>query len=68
MRGKWRLMCILDFFDMKNFAAIIIGTEINIYSKCVLFKNNLLPSDTVPLTKVFSLDPIGFGLIPLVSI
>ena len=38
------------FLQYENFAAIIIGTIINIY-KCVglLFKNNLLASDTVPL-------------------
>ena len=37
------------FLQYENFAAIIIGTEINIYSKCVIFKNDLLKSDTVPL-------------------
>ena len=30
---------------------LIIGIEINIYSKCVLFKNNLLQGDTAPLSK-----------------
>ena len=38
------------FLQRENFVAIIIiTTEINIYSKCVLFKNNLLQGDTAPL-------------------
>ena len=37
------------FLQYESFAAIIIGTEINSYSKCVLLQNNLLHSDTVPL-------------------
>ena len=40
------------FLQYENFAAIIIGTEINIYSECALFQNNLLSSDTVPLSKI----------------
>ena len=42
------------FLQYENFAAIIIGTEINIYSKCVLFQNNLLPSDAAPLNQALS--------------
>ena len=39
------------FLQYENFAAMIIGTDIIISSKCVLFKNNSLPSDTVPLNE-----------------
>ena len=38
------------FLQYENFVALIFGTEIIIYgNKCVLFQNNLLPNDTVPL-------------------
>ena len=36
------------FLQYENFAAIIIAQKL-ISSKCALFKNNLIPSDTVPL-------------------
>ena len=48
MRGKWRLMCILDFFKMKTLLQLLLAQKL-ISSQCVLFKNNLLQSDTVPL-------------------
>ena len=41
------------FLQYENFATIIIGTEINILvSLYYLKKNNLLPSDTVPLNGI----------------
>ena len=49
MRGKWRLMCILDFFNMKTLLQLLLAQKL-ISSKCVLFKNNLLQGDTVPLS------------------
>ena len=49
------------FLQNENFAAIIIGTEINIYRKCVLFKITLLPSDTVPLMSIHILLNIVYG-------
>ena len=48
MRGKWRLTCILDFFNMKTLLQLLLAQKL-ISSKCVLFKNNLVPSDTAPL-------------------
>ena len=42
-------MCILDFFNMKTLLQLLLAQKL-IASKCVLFKKNLLPSDTVPLT------------------
>ena len=50
MRGKWRLTCLLDFLNMKTLLQLLFAQKL-ISSKCVglLFKNNLLPSDTVPL-------------------
>ena len=50
MRGKWRLMCILAFFKMKTLLQLFLAQKL-ISSKCIglLFKNNLLQSDTVPL-------------------
>ena len=52
MPGKWRLTCILDFFTMKTFSQLLLAQKL-ISSKCVglLFKNNLLQGDTVPLNK-----------------
>ena len=50
MREKWRLMCILDFFNTKTLLQLLLAQKL-IYGKCVLFQNNLLPSDTVPLTQ-----------------
>ena len=41
-------MCILDFFNMKTLLQFSLALKL-ISSKCVLFQNNLLPSDTVPL-------------------
>ena len=43
MRGKWRPMCILDFFNMKTLLQLLLA------QKLIIFINNLLPSDTVPL-------------------
>ena len=51
MQGKWRLMCMLNFFKMKTLLQLLLAQKL-ISSKCVLFKNNLLPSDTVPLMEV----------------
>ena len=48
MRGKWRLMCILDFFNVKTLPQLLLTQKL-ISSKCVLLKNNLLQGDTVPL-------------------
>ena len=48
MRGKWCLMRILDFFNTKTLLQLLLAQKL-ISSKCVLFKNNSLPSDTVPL-------------------
>ena len=43
-------MRILDFFNMKSLLLVLLAQKL-ISSKCVLVKNNLLPSDTVPLIK-----------------
>ena len=51
MRGKWRLMCILESRDMKTLLQLLLARKL-ISSKCLLFKNNLLQGDTVPLTPV----------------
>ena len=51
MRGKWRLMCISEFFNMKTLLHLVLVQKL-ISNKCVLFKNNLLPSDTVPLIQL----------------
>ena len=48
MRGKLRLMCIFDFFNMKTLLQLSLAQKL-ISSKCVLFKNSLLSSETVPL-------------------
>ena len=53
MRGKWRLMCILDFFNMKTLLQLLLAHKWK-SSKNVLFKNNLLQSDTVPLKELNS--------------
>ena len=42
-------MCILDFFNMKTLLQLLLALKL-ISNKCVQFKNNLLPSDTVPLS------------------
>ena len=39
---------ILDFFNMKTLLQLLLAQKLT-SSKCVLFKNDLLPSDTVPL-------------------
>ena len=49
MRAKWRLTCILYFFNMKTLLKLLLAQNL-IPGMCVLFKNNLLQSDTVPLT------------------
>ena len=36
-------------FNLKTLLPLLLAQKL-ISSKCVLFKNNLLPSDTVPLT------------------
>ena len=41
-------MCILDFFNMKTLLKLLLAQKL-ISSMRVLFKTNLLPSDTVPL-------------------
>ena len=41
-------MCILDFFNMKTLLQILLAQKL-ISIQCVLFKNNLLQSDAVPL-------------------
>ena len=51
MRGKWRLMCVLDFFNTKTLLQLLLAQKLT-SSKCVLFKNNLLPGDTVPLISI----------------
>ena len=51
MRGKWRLMRILDFFNMKTLLQLLSAQKLT-FSKCALFQNNLLPSDTVPLNSM----------------
>ena len=51
MRGKWHLMCVLDFFNMETLLQLLLTQKL-ISSKCALFKNNFLPSDTVPLSYV----------------
>ena len=58
MRGKWRLMCILDFFNMKTLLQLLLAQKL-ISSKCVLFQNNLLPSDTVPLSEKNALNSLS---------
>ena len=52
-RGKWRLMCILDFFNMKTLLQLLFVQKL-ISSMCVLLKNNLLQGDTVPLIKLYN--------------
>ena len=42
-------MCILDFFNMKTLLQLLLAQKL-ISNKCVLFQNNLLQGDTVPLT------------------
>ena len=54
MRGKWRLICVFwkrDIFNMKTLLQVLLARKL-LSSKCVLFKNNLIPSDTVPLIKL----------------
>ena len=46
-------MCILDFFNMKILLQLLLTQKL-ISSKCVLFQNNLLSSDTVPLNLALS--------------
>ena len=48
MLAKWRLMCILHFFNMKTLLQLLLAQKL-ISSKCVLFKNNQLQGDTAPL-------------------
>ena len=60
MRGKWRLMCIFGFLQYENFAIymqLLLAQKL-ISSKCVLFKNNLLQSDTVPLNACYNPGPL----------
>ena len=55
-------MSILDFFNMKTLLQLLLAQKL-VSSKCVLFKNNLLPSDTVPLI-YYSLPGIGVVQVP----
>ena len=52
MRRKWRLVCILDFFNMKTLLQLLLAQKL-VFSKCVLFKNNLLQEDTAPLKNLY---------------
>ena len=48
------IVCILerrDFFNMKTLLQLLMVQKL-IFSNCVLFQNNLLPSDTVPLNRI----------------
>ena len=51
-------MCIL--VNMKTLPQLLLAQKL-IFSKCVLFQNNLLPSDTVPLRKEEGLHDNGGG-------
>ena len=43
-------MSYFGFHQYENFAANILAHKL-LSSKCVLFENNVLPSDTVPLSR-----------------
>ena len=54
MRGKWRLTCIFDFFNMKTLLKFILVQKL-ISSKYVVFQNNLLPKWYCPFNEKVSL-------------